>query len=488
MTTLVRPNDLMPLPNILMFMVLASGRATMGPLGAEMAKSTSLRGRGVKADAVPDVSLYERIGAEKVERLVAAFYARVDRDPVIRPLYGKTLSCAIHALTAFMSTWLGGPPVYDVRGARLRRRHVPFAIDARARDAWLANMKAAVREVGIPVAEARLLLAHLKFGAGALVNTGKPPRQVPCPVGTDRFDSRLAEQWNRMAEAEDLFDAVSRGDLALLRTMLPRRLVPHAELMRHALAQWLDPTGRADARYGRTPRHVKPLEVIEFLLAHRDLDTNPSDGDNLGRFRHLQAMIEAYTGVSRLIGPDSSLHVALRAATRDRFIAEVERDRSCVRLLGLRGQTLLHEAAMAGNAELAALLIRSGADPDAVEAEGHTPIYRTWTGDVARVLLAAGASADVASGPTRGTPLHQAARRGTVSVAEALLDHGATIDARDAKGQTPLRRAVNCRQLPMVRLLVRRGADPHAADRRGVTPLDVARTAEMKQALAAAGA
>jgi 26S proteasome non-ATPase regulatory subunit 10 len=105
---------------------------------------------------------------------------------------------------------------------------------------------------------------------------------------------------------------------------------------------------------------------------------------------------------------------------------------------------------------------------------------------VARVLLAAGATVDVASGPTRGTALHQAARRGNVSVAQALLDHGAIIEARDAKGQTPLRRAVNCRQIVVVLLLVQHGADPHAADRRGVTPLDVARTVEMKQALTGA--
>src|SRR5438045_4152857 len=137
-----------------------------------MTKSTSPPVHSLKAVAGPAGSLYVRIGGEKVERLVAAFYARVDRDPDIRPLYGKTLTCAIHALTDFMTTWLGGPPVYDLRGARLRRRHVPFAIDARARDAWLANMKAAVREVGIPAAEAGLLLAHLEFGAGALVNTG----------------------------------------------------------------------------------------------------------------------------------------------------------------------------------------------------------------------------------------------------------------------------------------------------------------------------
>jgi truncated hemoglobin YjbI/ankyrin repeat protein len=454
-----------------------------------MTKGMSPPVRGVKAAAGSESpSLYERIGAEMVERLVAAFYARVDSDPVIRPLYGKTLSCAIHGLTNFMTTWLGGPPAYDLRGARLRRRHAPFAIDARARDAWLANMKAAVREVGIPAAEARLLLAHLEFGAGALVNTGETPKPGPCPVGTDRFDSRLAEQWNRMAEAENLFDAVSHGDLALLRSMLPSRLVPHAELMSHALARWLDPMGRADRRYGRRPRQVKPLEVIEFVLAHGDLDTDPIDEDDLGRFRRLQATIEAYAGVSRVIGPDSPLHAVLRAATRDRFISEVERGPACVRLLGLRGQTLLHEAALAGDAELAAVLIRSGANPDAREAEGHTPLYRASTGDVARVLLAAGATADVASGPTRGTPLHKAARRGYVSAAEALLAHGATIDARDAKGQTPLRRAVNCRQLRIVRLLVRRGADPHAADRRWVTPLDVARTVEMKQALADAGA
>ncbi len=452
-----------------------------------MKKNTSSPVRRAEACARPEPSLYERIGGEKVERLVAAFYARVDRDPVIRPFYGKTLTCAIHALTGFLTTWLGGPPVYDVRGARLRRRHLPFAIDGRARDAWLANMKAAIREVGIPAAEAGLLLAHFEFGAGALVNTGETSEQVLCPVDSNQFDARLAEPWNRMTEAEDLFDAVSRGDLVLVGSMLPLRLVPHAELLRHALAEWLDPTGRADKRYGLRPRQVEPLAVIEFLLAHRDLDCDAEPGNDLARFRHLQAMIEAYAGVARLIGPDAPLHAVLRSATRDRFLAEVERDPSCAQLRGLRGQTLLHEAAMFGQADLAAVLLRSGADPDAGEAEGHTPLYRASTGDVARVLLAAGATVDAVSGPTRGTALHQAARRGNVPVAQVLLDHGATIDARDARRETPLRRAVNCRQMEIVRLLVRHGADPRAADRRGVTPLDVARAPEMKRALAGAG-
>ncbi len=321
-----------------------------------MKKGMSPPALRVKVGAAPELSLFERIGAETVERLVAAFYTRVDSDPVIRPLYGKTLSCAVRGLTDFMTTWLGGPPVYDLPGARLRRRHVTFAIDAQARDAWLANMKAAVREVGIPAAEAALLMAHLEFGASALVNTGKPLKTNPCPVDSDGFDARLAEQWNRMAEAENLFDAVSRGDLALLRSMLPMRLVPHAVLMSHALAEWLDPTGRADPRFGRRPKQVKPLEVIEVLLAQRDLDCDPDEGDDLGRFRHLQAMMEAYSGAARMIEPDWPFHANVQAATRDRFISEVESDRSCTRLLGLRGQTLLHDAARLGEAELVAAL------------------------------------------------------------------------------------------------------------------------------------
>ena len=141
---------------------------------------------------------------------------------------------------------------------------------------------------------------------------------------------------------------------------------------------------------------------------------------------------------------------------------------------------------MFGQAELAAALIRCGADPDARENESHTPLYRATGGAVAGVLLDAGATVDAVSGPTGGTPLHQAARRGCVSVAQALLDHGAAIDARDTRGQTPLRRAVNCKQIQLVRLLLRHGADPRAPDRRGVTPLATARTAEMKKALTGA--
>jgi len=51
-----------------------------------------------------------------------------------------------------------------------------------------------------------------------------------------------------------------------------------------------------------------------------------------------------------------------------------------------------------------------------------------------------------------------AARRGSVDVAAALIDHGASLDAPDRKGDTPLRRALNCRRAAVATLLRNRGA------------------------------
>src|SRR6516164_4319881 len=94
---------------------------------------------------------------------------------------------------------------------------------------------------------------------------------------------------------------------------------------------------------------------------------------------------------------------------------------------------------------------------------------------VAETLIRHGAEVNVHSGPIQGTPLHTAARRDNVVVASVLLSAGADIEARDIKGETPLRRALNCRQGGMIRLLLEHGANPDALDKRGVTPRQVAK-------------
>ena len=76
---------------------------------------------------------------------------------------------------------------------------------------------------------------------------------------------------------------------------------------------------------------------------------------------------------------------------------------------------------------------------------------------VVRALVRAGADVNASGGLTRATALHMAARRGHAEIARTLLDCGAEIEARDYKGVTPLERAVNCRRATVVQLLTERG-------------------------------
>jgi hemoglobin len=131
-------------------------------------------------------------------------------------------------------------------------------------------------------------------------------------------------------------------------------------------------------------------------------------------------------------------------------------------LLGCRfnGRVLLHSAAGAGRLSVVEALLRLGADSGVVDAGGHTPLYSVANEDsglegasVVRALVAAGADVNEAGGVTRATPLHMAARRGNVAVAETLLESGADPTLLDAKGCTAWQRAINCRQTRVARLL-----------------------------------
>jgi hemoglobin len=61
----------------------------------------------------------------------------------------EDLAEARENLALFLIQYFGGPAIYAVKRGhpRLRMRHVPFAIDAAARDAWLRHMNAALETV-----------------------------------------------------------------------------------------------------------------------------------------------------------------------------------------------------------------------------------------------------------------------------------------------------------------------------------------------------
>ena len=147
------------------------------------------------------------------------------------------------------------------------------------------------------------------------------------------------------------------------------------------------------------------------------------------------------------------------------FVVDAAESDSSLGARRFAGTTLLHFAAGAGCVEVVALLLRIGVDPNVKGRGDHTPLYcvasecgRETGPEVVRALVRASADVDACGGATRATALHMAARRGYVEIARALLDCGATVNARDRKGDTPLQRATNCRKDAVAQLLRERGA------------------------------
>ena len=78
----------------------------------------------------PGGSLYDRIGPDALAALVDRFYALVARDPLLSPIFPADLTLTAEKQLAFLTGFLGGPPLYHERFGhpRLRARHLPFPI------------------------------------------------------------------------------------------------------------------------------------------------------------------------------------------------------------------------------------------------------------------------------------------------------------------------------------------------------------------------
>lgn len=122
-----------------------------------------------------EITFYEAVGGEDTfRRLVHRFYQSVAEDPELRALYpGDDLGPAEEHLRLFLIQYWGGPRTYsETRGhPRLRMRHAPFRVTPQARDRWLAHMRDALDELGLPEPQASMLWDYLHNAAFGLVNT-----------------------------------------------------------------------------------------------------------------------------------------------------------------------------------------------------------------------------------------------------------------------------------------------------------------------------
>jgi hemoglobin len=119
-------------------------------------------------------SLFDRVGGQQFfDQLVERFYAAVEQDPILRPLYPEDLAEPKEYLALFLGQYWGGPATYsDRRGhPRLRLRHAPFAIGLAERNAWLRHMESAVKASGVDREIQDELLAYFEMASRTLINT-----------------------------------------------------------------------------------------------------------------------------------------------------------------------------------------------------------------------------------------------------------------------------------------------------------------------------
>ncbi len=303
------------------------------------------------------------------QRLSTAFYARVALNPVLRPLFpGKTFTCAINEFTAFLMQFLNtGGDDQKRWWLSLRESHARFKLTPEHRAAWLLCMKEACADTD--------LLDFFRQTSKYLIHQEPGPLKSP----------ELAKRWTAQTMLDALVAAVrsNNDDEAIALADYPDLNLFHASVRCGILSLML--------RSNRPRLHDHAAAAIQ------------SDA---------QIIRERFAG-------RTLLHDA--AASGNLRFVEL--------LLTLGSDP--NEQTAGHHTPLYCVANECGSETGP---------------DVVRALVDAGADPNAADGVKHCTPLHMAARRGHNAIAEALLACGADINARDTKGDTPLMRARNCRQ------------------------------------------
>jgi len=139
--------------------------------------------------------------------------------------------------------------------------------------------------------------------------------------------------------------------------------------------------------------------------------------------------------------------------------------------------TPLHFACTKGDVDMARLLLDYGADINARNRLGHTPLHvAVWAGqrNAMELLIGKGARLETPSLVKRRTPLHDAVFQGNTEIIQLLLNRGAHVDPQNEDGETPLHIACRLGREDIATLLLAAGASPDIKDVKGDTPLALA--------------
>jgi ankyrin len=230
---------------------------------------------------------------------------------------------------------------------------------------------------------------------------------------------------------------------------------------------------------------AETLKLLDYLLQKgADVRLRDKNGhaalDHAARRGNDAAAKHLLDSGASAIARDAQGYSALHRA-RTRKVAEMlVAAGASVRLAAADGKTPLHLAAKEDE-PVVGFLLEQGADVNAVDKSGQTPLYASVGREsIFRKLLEAGAAVAIVDNEGR-TPLHYAAAVNS-EVTRTLVGKGVSLAAKDKLGNTPLHEAARLNRGYFVQELIKLGADPGIKNRAGKTAMDLAEEAARAQA------
>ncbi len=338
-----------------------------------------------------------------------------------------------------------------------------------------------------------VLIAH-----GADVNAKTPAGDTPlhAAVGSEAATELLLAKGAR-TDARN-----NRGQTPLMIAVGKRRVeVVQALLRSHADPNVADNLGLVALRYAA---YDADKELCEMLLAAGAMiDARNGAGRTLAHGlaeRGDEELLEFFLGRGADVNArDKAGRTPIRFVLSENFsgtdrlkVAGVlSKRRADLKIRDINDGAVLHDLARLpkdeSTAELAALLLDNGAEVDAVDKNGNTPLWFAILKPnllLINILLAHHADPNLPDAKGR-TLLHRLSYvefsgwghdgpAGVDRLLQLLLNNGAMVSAKDRDGRTPLHFALADGRYTLARILLDNGADANAKDNAGRTPMDLA--------------
>jgi len=339
----------------------------------------------------------------------------------------------------------------------------------------------------LAISESKLEIADL------LVRGGANPNYSDGGNYSDDEIPRTALDWARYQSAEKLeelirnagglsqeeldsayssmLEATGNNDAATLRTYMNRGIDPRVEIVGEEATQRLLVTA---AYYGSQEcmqallEYEKPFSEWDIATAYTMVVDD--DHDEMAEY-----LLERYGGqiaASAINNSDVELLETVVAASSD-----------VLKYRTAEEKTLLHSAVELGDSYAVDVLLSNGADPEATDRWGETPLFtaiRNDDGELIEMLVEASPDAEraVSLPNVNGlTPVHAAALAGQDQPIPTLVEYGADVNASDVNGWTPLHWAADRGYEAVVRTLIDLRADIMLRTDSGKTAADLARSA-----------